>query len=1052
MMDRCSLRATLLALLSLTVLAFGNDHGAMFRFDGALNVDRLVGEESRAGGDSVLFTSAESAPLDHAVDRILLNGTLGDPAMAVEIRYRDGAEEWSAWMATTGRVFPDGRFWARFDLPAGVTGQIQFRLIDRGLSGAARVEIYAVEGVNRKAAHEHHDPMPDGEDATGFEEGIYRVLVDSIPRPVTITRAQWGANPPIGNYIPHTPYRMTQHHTAGRRVQTLQEGIAEMQFIQDFHQNGRGWQDIGYHFLIDDAGRIYDGVPPDYRGTHVGNNNTGNVGISYMGNLELPGEYPTPAALDSVTTMWSWLAWHYTMTPDLLFGHRDYNSTDCPGSNLYVRLPDLRTGVRARIGFGRPYVANPVPQPLSDEVDRNAVIEMEIRDDAEGVDLNSIELRVNGDLVTPTVTAVGNGARVQFPPPVPYPSSQNVSVSVRATDLALPPNEMVYNYSFQIQLAALYVEMENGRGLRNGQIDIAGTWADDASDVALPGLTDGQRILALDLDGSHTARVYPAVSDPGDYRILIGADNAYIGESARYRFVSEDGRSHPLFPEYNSRFQDQWGELAPTPIFLDADGDTAGYIEVSGLDGLPTRLMVDAFRLEKVDALDNPTIPILKSVRVLDPAARQVEVAWYPNLEGDIAGYRLYRSADGLTWDTPLVDEGTLGPDVTRHVLTESAGATHAYYRIVAVDTNLVIDDGGDPEPLLSGPSDAYGASWQTRENTRILIVDNFDRRASWSLPQHPFVANHGDAVAAHEYGFDSVTETAVQNGDVVLDDYDIVIYFCGDDSRVDESLAAADQWRLLAYLENGGKLFMSGSEIGYDFDASPGSEQARYTNLLKATYQGDLAGSFRVVGEAGTAFDGVDIRYGELTGDNLYIEDYPDYLQPAGGSAVALFYGNLRIAGVQYTGTIGGGSEIAQVVYTGFPFETIHTAAMRTRLMGSVLAFFGLPTAIEPLSDGHGTVREFELAQNYPNPFNPTTTITYAVPSGTGREPVSLVVFNALGERVRTLVDQPQAPGRYRVTWDGRDGNGRAVATGIFFYRLEAGGQQATRKMLMVK
>ncbi|MFQ6093451.1 MAG: IPT/TIG domain-containing protein, partial [bacterium] len=71
----------------------------------------------------------------------------------------------------------------------------------------------------------------------------------------------------------------------------------------------------------------------------------------------------------------------------------------------------------------------------------------------------------------------------------------------------------------------------------------------------------------------------------------------------------------------------------------------------------------------------------------------------------------------------------------------------------------------------------------------------------------------------------------------------------------------------------------------------------------------------------------------------------------------------------------------------------------------------------------------EFSLAQNCPNPFNPTTSIQYSVVSDQSPPHVTLKIFNLLGQEVRTLVNEPKAPGLYTVTWDGKDNNGRPVA-----------------------
>jgi len=88
-------------------------------------------------------------------------------------------------------------------------------------------------------------------------------------------------------------------------------------------------------------------------------------------------------------------------------------------------------------------------------------------------------------------------------------------------------------------------------------------------------------------------------------------------------------------------------------------------------------------------------------------------------------------------------------------------------------------------------------------------------------------------------------------------------------------------------------------------------------------------------------------------------------------------------------------------------------------------------------------------LGQNYPNPFNPVTTIDFAVPRA-GQ--VLLEVFTVDGRRVRTLVNEEMATGQHRVSWDGMDTAGQRVASGTYFYRLQAGDAVQTRSMILVK
>lgn len=90
-----------------------------------------------------------------------------------------------------------------------------------------------------------------------------------------------------------------------------------------------------------------------------------------------------------------------------------------------------------------------------------------------------------------------------------------------------------------------------------------------------------------------------------------------------------------------------------------------------------------------------------------------------------------------------------------------------------------------------------------------------------------------------------------------------------------------------------------------------------------------------------------------------------------------------------------------------------------------------------------------FDLKQNAPNPFNPTTRINYDLPKATH---VNLTVFNVLGQTVTTLKDGFMEAGSHSITWNGTDNGGATVASGIYFYRIEADDFQATKKMMMLK
>ena len=91
----------------------------------------------------------------------------------------------------------------------------------------------------------------------------------------------------------------------------------------------------------------------------------------------------------------------------------------------------------------------------------------------------------------------------------------------------------------------------------------------------------------------------------------------------------------------------------------------------------------------------------------------------------------------------------------------------------------------------------------------------------------------------------------------------------------------------------------------------------------------------------------------------------------------------------------------------------------------------------------------DYSLAQNYPNPFNIETAIRYRLRSN-GQ--VTLSIYNLLGQKVKTLVNEKQAAGSYVAKWDGKDENGTVVPSGVYLYVLKAGNFTSYKKMVLMK
>jgi hypothetical protein len=121
-----------------------------------------------------------------------------------------------------------------------------------------------------------------------------------------------------------------------------------------------------------------------------------------------------------------------------------------------------------------------------------------------------------------------------------------------------------------------------------------------------------------------------------------------------------------------------------------------------------------------------------------------------------------------------------------------------------------------------------------------------------------------------------------------------------------------------------------------------------------------------------------------------------------------------------------------------------VHNTKYAVNLLGySLSVITGVPWNPEevPLS--------YNLEQNYPNPFNPSTKIGFSLPT---HEYVRIDVYDILGGRVATLIDEERPAGSYQVTWDGTGDNGTPIASGVYLYKIQAGTYSLTKKMVFLK
>jgi hypothetical protein len=314
----------------LSIPAAADGYGVPVNVNGRSAARRYF-SPSRVPVNGVLFRIGPTDPVGASFDQILFQGEMPEAGVGFEAA-AETAAGWSAWTPAFVKRFSHGRFWARVEFPSPASGRIKIRAINRGVRGRASIELYAIE-ASLKAVSSAEE---SGGESPGADE-------PAAGRPAVVGRGDWGAKPPRSGWDRHKPYRFTQHHTQGRRTNSLDESLREMRVIQDFHQNGRGWKDIGYHFLIDSAGRIFQGRPETVIGAHARGQNQGNIGISLMGNHHPPKNHTLTAAQKaSIKRLGKWLMSRYGIKVGTYKGHRDYNPTDCPGDIVYGQLGRIR--------------------------------------------------------------------------------------------------------------------------------------------------------------------------------------------------------------------------------------------------------------------------------------------------------------------------------------------------------------------------------------------------------------------------------------------------------------------------------------------------------------------------------------------------------------------------------------------------------------------------------------------------------------------------------------------------------------------------------------
>ena len=236
--------------------------------------------------------------------------------------------------------------------PAPRLEQLRLTFIDS--SGAPTVE----EAINRQRALTSPTAVEDQEATADY------------PKPFVVSRDVWCPDVIACNYSDGLSYYPVSHLILHHTVTSGTDPIAVLQAIWRFHTFTRGWGDIGYNYLVDPAGVLYEGHlgGDNVVGTHSGAANRGSMALSMIGDYT--SVLPSAAMQESIANLFAWKAdqmdidvYDSSYLPEMewglshLVGHRDvYGTTACPGDSAHPLLPAIRDGVARRLGFSPPHL------------------------------------------------------------------------------------------------------------------------------------------------------------------------------------------------------------------------------------------------------------------------------------------------------------------------------------------------------------------------------------------------------------------------------------------------------------------------------------------------------------------------------------------------------------------------------------------------------------------------------------------------------------------------------------------------------------------------
>lgn len=345
----------------------------------------------------------------------------------------------------------------------------------------------------------------------------------------------------------------------------------------------------------------------------------------------------------------------------------------------------------------------------------------------------------------------------------------------------------------------------------------------------------------------------------------------------------------------------------------------------------------------------------------------RVVISWrepvVDGIGGDAAtGYVVYQSHNGYGFGTPRLVAG--GQTRSLEITGLAPGAT-LFFRVAATNPGgeslpsetlaVRIPPAGQRPVLIVNGFDRLNRTMNIRETSPTGIggvsgtSQTYDRVIPRRSNSYDYSVLYARAAEVSGRAFDSCANECIEAGDVSLSAYSIVLWMLGEESTQEETFSAVEQLRVAEFLDAGGCLLVSGSELAWDLGRASGptdADRAFLRDSLRVEYAGDDAGSYFAIGAADTLFSGLSLSFAPTF--ITYDADYPDQLTPSGGSVACAAYsaGGTGTAAVAYR----GGTPERRIVVMGIPFETLDTAALRAETLARIFEFFA-PDSPDPIN-----------------------------------------------------------------------------------------------------